>query len=300
MAFPPWLILALVSPVFWAVVHVLDSYCVDELFDRPWVGTVTSSLTMLVAFPFLACGLLVTGATPLPIDAVALCILAGFLFMGGQVLYFQALSYSESGIVAAYWNLLPLFLLVVSYLVLGERLTPAKYLGCGLLVVASVSFAVVDGNIEHRWRSFGLMAAGAWLQVGYFLILKHLFATCPVYPVFLVVTLAMIAAGLCPLAAPRCRQVFRGNWPRIRRAAWLLIGIEVANLIAVATSQYAISFGSPSLVASVEASIPAYTFLLSLVLYAVTRRYGEEEARHRLPAKLLLVAAMVFGVWLVS
>ena len=49
-----------------------------------------------------------------------------------------------------------------------------------------------------------------------------------------------------------------------------------------------------------EASIPAYTFLLSLVLYAVTRRYGEEEARRRLPAKLLLVAVMVFGVWLVS
>ena len=56
----------------------------------------------------------------------------------------------------------------------------------------------------------------------------------------------------------------------------------------------------PSLVSAVEASIPAYTFLLSLMLFAATRKYGEEEARHRLPAKLLLVAAMVFGVWLVS
>ena len=145
-----------------------------------------------------------------------------------------------------------------------------------------------------------MMFAGAWLQVAYFLVQKHVFAQCPVYQAFLVITLSMAVAGISPLLIPRFRRVFRGNWPRIRPALRFLFGIEVANLIAVGTSQYAVSFGTPSLVSAVEASIPAYTFLLSLVLYAATRKFGEEEARHRLPAKFLLVAAMVFGVWLVS
>ena len=110
----------------------------------------------------------------------------------------------------------------------------------------------------------------------------------------------MVGAGLSPLLLPKCRRIFRCNWPRIRPVLWLLFAIEVANLIAVATSQYAVSYGTPSLVAAAEASIPAYTFALSLVLFAVTRKYGEEEARQRLPAKFLLVTTMVFGVWLVS
>ena len=105
------------------------------------------------------------------------------------------------------------------------------------------------------------------------------------YQAFLVITLSMAVAGISPLLMPRYRRVFRGNWPRIRPALRFLFAIEIANLIAVGTSQYAVSFGTPSLVSAVEASIPAYTFLLSLVLYAVTRKYGEEEARHRLLAK---------------
>lgn len=49
-------------------------------------------------------------------------------------------------------------------------------------------------------------------------------------------------------------------------------GIEVAHLIAVGTSQYVVSYGTPSLAAAVDASIPAYRFVLSLVLYAATRK----------------------------
>lgn len=299
MEFPIWLAFALISPAFWAIVHVLDSYCVDEVFDHPWVGIITSGLTMLAALPFLAVGLVFTGVGPMSAEAVGLCILSGFVFMASQLLYFQALAITESGIVAAYWNFIPLFLPIVSYLLLGEVLSGPRYAGAAILIVSSVAFCLLDG-LESRWSSFWMMFVGAWLQVAYFLLQKRVFATCPVYQSFLVITLSMAMAGVSPLLVPRFRRVFRGNWPRILPAMRFLLGIEVANLIAVGTSQYAVSFGTPSLVSAVEASMPAYTFVLSLVLYAATRKYGEEEARHSLPVKLLLVAVMVFGVWLVS
>ena len=265
MAFPTWLILSLISPVFWAIVHVLDSYCVNKVFERPWIGPVASAFTMLISFPVLLCGLFITGWVPLSFTAVLLCMIAGLAFMASQLAYFYALSCSESGIVAAYWNLLPLFLLLVGYGFLGERFTAARYAGCMLLVVGSVSFCMVDGNLQHRVMSFWLMFTGAWLQVVYFLTLKHLFSTSPVYPSFLVVTLAMIIAGILPLVLRRRRRVFQSNWPEIFSVLPFLLVIEAANLTAVLTSQYAVSFGPPSLVASVEACIPAVTFLLSLL-----------------------------------
>lgn len=300
MEFPAWLAFALISPLFWAIVHVLDSYCVDEVFARPWVGIVTGGLTMLVALPFLSIGLAFTPVAPMSASTIALCVFCGVVFMVSNLLYFQALAITESGIVAAYWNFIPLFLPVVSFLLLGEVLSGAQYAGAAILVASSVAFCLLDGNLESRWSSFWMMFAGALLQVIYFLVQKQVFAQNPVYQSFLVITLSMAISGMTPLMARRFRKVLRGNWPRIRPALKFLLVIEIANLVAIGTSQYAVSYGTPSLVSAVEASIPAYTFVLSLVLYAATRKYGEEEARQGLPAKLLLVAAMVFGVWLVS
>ena len=115
MEFPTWLAFALISPFFWAIVHVLDSYCVEVVFDRPWVGIITSAFAMLIALPFLAIGLIFTGVSPMSAEPIGLCVLSGFVFMASQFLYFKVLSVTESGIVAAYWNMLPLFPRLSSY-----------------------------------------------------------------------------------------------------------------------------------------------------------------------------------------
>ncbi len=298
--FPTWLAFALTSPFFWGITHVLDSYCVDEVFDHPWIGAITSGLCTLLALPFLTLGLFFVPTAPMALYVVGLCILAGLVFMAGQIAYFYALSFSESGIIAAYWNLIPLLLLVIGYLFFDEHLTQYQYLGCTLLIVSSVGFCLLDGNAKSRWQSFCLMLFGVLCMSVYFLVQKKAFTFSPVYQVFLVSSLSIASAGLTPLLSPRHFRVFRQNWGRIRPAFGFLLAIEVANLIALGTSQYAVSYGYPSLVSAVEGTIPAYAFVISMVLYAVFRKFGEEEAHHHLLSKLLLVGVMAFGVWLVS
>lgn len=300
MEFPLWLLFALISPAFWAIVHVLDSYCVEEMFDRPWMGVVCSGISMLVVLPFLLLGLILTPSGHLAAIDAALCLVCGVVFMASQAFYFKALSLSESGIVAAYWNLIPISLLLAGYFFLDEKLTFAQYGGAALIVMASIAFCLLDSNWKSRWASLGLMMLGAWLQVIYFLVQKAVFNRCPVYVAFLMITFFMAISGVAPLLLPRQRLEFQRNWPRIRGAFGFLVVIEALNLIAVGTSLYAVSYGLPSLVSAVEASIPAYVFSLSLGLYALTGKYGEEEASQRMPAKLGLVAMMGVGGWLVA
>jgi drug/metabolite transporter (DMT)-like permease len=300
MEFPMWLVFALLSPFFWAVVHVLDSYCMDEVFDLPVLATVGSGFTMLAALPLLAVGLLFTGWQEVGADVLLLCLLTGGLYMASQWLYFRALAISESGIVASYWNLTPVLVMAAGYLFLGEVLAPVQYLGAGVLIAAAVLFCLLDGTETGRWRTFLLMAGGCMLQAGYFLMQKVLFDRCAVYQVFVLTTAGMAACALLPLALGRYRRGWVANWPKVRKAVPFLLVIEVCNLMAVGLSQVAVSLGPVSLVASVEASMPAYTFGVSVALWAIFRKYGEEEAKQRLVLKLLLVAAMVFGVWLVS
>lgn len=80
----------------------------------------------------------------------------------------------------------------------------------------------------------------------------------------------------------------------------MIVGIELANLTALFMSQRAVDLGVPSLVAAVEASLPAFTFALAIILWAVTKRFGDDEAHRRLVLKFSLVGVMGLGVWLVS
>lgn len=300
MLISPWLLFSLISSLAWAGVHVLDSHCVDKVFDRYWMGTITTSLMLLVTLPFLMAAEWYWQVPSMPPAAFAACLVAGSLYMLGQVLYLKALTWSEAGIVAAYWNMLPLLLLMAGYFWLGETLSWAKYGGCLLIVTAAASFCLVDINRVDRGRSLLIMFVATCLQVGYFLIVDHLTLQYASVAVSVRVTLGIIGAGLTPLLFRSTRVPFFESWPRIRSSAGVLMTAEALNVAAMLANLWAVGCGSPAMVASVEASIPGFAFLLSLLLFRFTSRYGEEESKHRLPAKLLLVTGMCLGVWLVS
>jgi hypothetical protein len=115
-----------------------------------------------------------------------------------------------------------------------------------------------------------------------------------------IVTFGIIISGSIPLLFPPIRKAFAGNMAVLKPAIPVIIGIEVINLAAYFFSQRAISLGEPSLVAAVESSIPAYTFVISAALFALVPRLGDPRAKERIWLKLLLVGAMAIGVGLVS
>jgi drug/metabolite transporter (DMT)-like permease len=295
-----WLFFALLFPFFFAVVCVLDSYCVERVFDRPWMGVITSSLASVVAF------LALPFALPFAIwneprwEIIALALLAGTLAQVAQGLYFQSLSYSEAGIVTAYLNLVPVILPVVSYSLFGQAFGPWTYVGIALNITASVLMCLLDSNFQARWKSFFLMLAGCFLYAAGVLVEKYIFDRIPVLEGFLLITAGIVISGSLSLALPRVRLVFRKNMAALRPAFVILIGIEVVNLLAIYFRHRALSLGDPSLIEAVATIQPGYTFGLSFLLYVIAPRFGDAQAKENLWLKLLLVGAMVSGVRLVS
>lgn len=295
-----WLVFALCSPLFWALVHVADAHCVERVFERPWMGVITSSLASVVvvlivpfAYPFVQ--------WDLPHWKVAVFFLvAGALIQASQAFYFQALDYSEAGIVAAYWNMTPALLPIAAFMIVGSVLRAQHYLGVVILIAASVCFSLLDSARTTRWRALFLMIAASLLQVAALLLMKTAYENSAFFIGFLFTTLGVIAAGSLPLMLSSTRNAFRRNMRQLRPAVPVIIGIEVANLIALFMSQRALYLGIPSLVVAVETTIPAYTFAISIVLLAITRNFGDKRAAHKLPLKFVLVGIMVVGVWLVS
>jgi len=264
------------------------------------MGVITSALASVVVF------LAVPFALPfiewrLPAwEIVGLALLAGALIQLSQAFYFQALENTEAGIVAAYWNMTPTLVPLASFWVFGTVLAGWHYVGIAVLVVSSVCFCLVDTNLRGRWQTFLLMLAASVVQAVALLIEKHIFEEATFFVGFLLITVGIIVSGSAPLLIPGVRRAFSNNMVTLRPAILMIVCIEIANLVALFMSQRAIDLGLPSLVAAVEASIPAYTFVLAIVLLATAKRYGDEEARHWLVFKFVLVAVMAVGVWLVS
>jgi drug/metabolite transporter (DMT)-like permease len=295
-----WLFFALLGPLLWAIVHLLDAHCVDRVFNRPWVGVITGSVSSLPAILIVPFAAPFMSWEPVGWQVVVLALLAGALIQLSQGLYFQALEYTEAGIVAAYWNMTPVLLPIASYLLFGQSLGLWQSLGMLGLVACSACFCLLDQSFEARWRSFVYMFIACCAQAGVLLVEKYILEHTPFLPVFLLVTTGIVISGSSLLLLSPVRQVVRNNMASLKAIMVIITGMEIINLAAILCSQQAINLGIPTLVAAVETTVPAYTFLLSVLLFFVMPRFADLRVRRKLNLKLLLVSLMVIGVGFVS
>jgi uncharacterized membrane protein len=299
-----WIQYALFSSFLWAIVHVLDEHCVDKIFSKPWLGVITSS--GISAGIFLLVPILKIPIVMPQWDLLTICLITGAIIQLSQFFYFRALDFSDSGTVAAYWNLTPIFLLAISYWLFGYSIAANNYLGIALLLIASVGLCSID-KFSNRWDTLYLMSIAAGLQTIVVTIEKYIFDRTDFFGAFLTITGGIILSGLACLVLKKVRLTLAEDLPKIQQALPIFIAIELINLTALYTGQIAVKLGVPVLVSAIEASTPAYAFGLSLLITTWARRSGTRRSLQELRAtkKMLsikwgLVGLMMMGVWLIG
>jgi uncharacterized membrane protein len=291
-----WIQYALFSSFLWAVVHILDEHCVDNIFSKPWLGVITSSgisAGIFLLVPFLNQPIILPSW-----DVFIICLFTGAVIQLSQVYYFRALDCSDSGTVSAYWNLTPTFLPVISYWLFGYIITGNNYIGIGLLLVASIGLCVID-RFESKWDTLYLMSIAASLQTGVVLLEKYIFDRSQFFGAFLTISMAIVMTGLFSLGMREVRVSLVKDLPKIKKALPVFIVIELINWVALYTGQTAVKMGVPSLVSAIEASIPAFAFGISLTLMGMHHKI-DAEVKRKLPIKWAMVGLMMIGVWLIG
>ena len=291
-----WIQYALFSSFLWAIVHILDEHCVDNIFSKPWLGVITSSgisAGIFLLVPFLNMPIIIPQW-----DVLLVCLFTGAIIQLSQVYYFRALDCSDSGTVSAYWNLTPTFLPVISYWLFGYIITGNNYIGIGLLLVASIGLCVID-KFESKWDTLYLMSIAASLQTGVVLLEKYIFDRTQFFGAFLAISMAIFMTGLFSLGMREVRASLVKDLPKIKKALPVFIIIELINWVALYTGQSAVKIGIPSLVSAIEASIPAFAFGISLTIAMLHHKF-DVETKRKLPIKWAMVALMMIGVWLIG
>jgi uncharacterized membrane protein len=291
-----WIQYSLLSSFLWAIVHILDEYCVDNIFSKPWLGVITSSgisVGIFLLFPILN----VTVVIP-HLNILLVCLMTGAIIQLSQLFYFRALDCSDSGTVAAYWNLTPIFLPIISYWLFGYFITWNNYIGIFLLVITSVGLCSID-KFTSRWDTLYLMSIAAGLQTVVVLLEKYIFEHTDFSGAFLAINAGIIISGLSALMLKEVRAALIKDLPKIKTFLPIFIVIELINWAALYTGQIAVKVGVPVLVSAIQASTPAFAFGISLLI-AILRRRLDIETSQNLSTKWGLVGLMIVGVWLIG
>lgn len=166
-----WFILALIASILWAVVVIVDKFILTHYIKDAVSYQVFLTLTML---PFLISLLPFTShntnsSTPtiLPVIIILLGVTMGLVY----VLYNKALMIEEVSRVTPLFYLSPLFVLLFSFMFIGEGLSLRRYVGIGLMVFSAISVSVSlrrrnrDSRRQSHSHSLHIVLSPALLMI---------------------------------------------------------------------------------------------------------------------------------------
>jgi drug/metabolite transporter (DMT)-like permease len=162
-----WFFYALLGPAIWALLNHIDKYLLGRYFKDDGAGPV------LVVFTGFA-GIIIASAIVffdpkvlvLPAKQAVIAMTAGALLVASYIPYMCALQRDDASTVGALYRLAPFFIVVLSYVALGEVLRPNQILG-GLFTIAGsivLTLELGQGKRGLHLRTLILMAAACFMS----------------------------------------------------------------------------------------------------------------------------------------
>lgn len=160
-----WFFIALVAPFLYALTNHIDKLLISKYFKESGVGALIlfSSLLSFIAMPFL----LWADPTVLSLEPLSIAILSigGILNVLVLWCYFVALSDDEASITVIFYQLVPVFALILGYFVLGETITKMQLIAMAIIIIGTsiISFDVdADNKFTIRTQTIFLMSAASF------------------------------------------------------------------------------------------------------------------------------------------
>jgi drug/metabolite transporter (DMT)-like permease len=240
--------------------------------------------------------------TPLPLGILALTILVGFVRIYYTLPYFKALMIEEVSRVIPLLQLTPVFVLILSSVVLHEVLRPQDYVAFGLLVLGGTLFAIRLTKGIRISLAFYLMILASFLLALYSIALKYLFSVQDFYTIFIWVQIAGFITffQFIPLRPFRSSLVKTYKMTS-RKIGIILVAEQAVAYVSVFAYNYAIAHGPITLISSVGATQPLFVLLFATILsFRFPQVLKEELTRMDVALKVLGLIAIFAGTYLIQ
>ena len=149
-----WYIYALLAPAFWALNNIFIKFLITNKF-RTYVPMISTIIMMDLLF---AMGTLAIVPFTINFPYTIYAIMVGLMPVIAFWFYSKALLVEEISRIITLFQLIPLFVTILSVIFLNEILGLEKYLGIAIIVAASIliSYKKIEGKSSFIFN-FGLI-----------------------------------------------------------------------------------------------------------------------------------------------
>ena len=295
-----WILFMLIAELIWSFTSLFDKIILSKGYIKnPYVFVAFNGLMnilLIFLLPFFDFG-------PLSISNILIAVTAGIFLTLGIVLYYKAVQREEISRVLMLWQLIPIFVLVMSFFFIDEVLTKMHFAGFLFLFAAGlvVSYKKVNGKFKLS-KAFYLMLGSTLLISVYYVISKHIYKITDFWSAFM--WLRVVAfSGILVLLIPSVRKEFIQTMSDMKIGIKGLIGFKmIVDFSAFIFLGFAILNGPISLVSALgSATAPIFIFFITLFTSIYLPHIVKEDINKKtILIKALVILLIIVGIFFVN
>lgn len=295
-----WIYFVLIAQFIWAFTSVIDKIVISKGYIKsPLVYIVLNGLMnifLIFLLPFVS-------FEPLKLIDFLVALFAGIALSAAVAVYYKAVQYDEISKIKMIGQIGPIFVLIMSFLFLGEILKRSHFIGFLFLISAGliVSYKKVENSFKLS-KAFYYMLISTFLAALYYVSSKHIFSVTGFWSAFMWLRLASFSA-LFVLFVPSIRNQFAETFKEMKSKVKGLLGFKMLiGFSAFMFSGYAILYAPISLVTALSNSInPLFVFMITLFASIYLPSLIKEDIDKRaVLTKILAIALIMAGILFVN
>ena len=294
-----WLIPAVSANFFWSITNVIDKYIVANRVKNPyifmsWLWLLTIVFVLLI--PFVNFYVPEAKLFFWLVAAGVICFLASFP-------YIKAMQMEEVTRINIWWNIMPIFSLVIAWLTIGQKLNLGQLLALFLLLTGAIL-----GGIHIRRGGIAFSKAVWWLIFSCFLytiyavIFSFVSRLVPFVVALIWINIVGFTCALLLFLSKKFRNDFMMEWKTVDSKLFgTVLLVSMLEHVAQFFNVWALSVGLAALVYAMEGFQAIFVFVIAMVVsFFKPLLLKEEMDRGNLFLKLAGVLFMAGGVAVVN
>ena len=296
----PWIILALIAPVCFAVNNFIDHFLIEKKINNAAVLTVFASVLGLGAGILI---LALVGFPVLPWGQTVLLLLSGALIGIAIFPYYLAIAIDDPSRVVPFFQTIPVFVVAGGYVFLREPTSASQLAGIGAITLGAFLLSVKKFNfgLFRLRRSLWLMLLSSLCIAASILLFRLVVVNQKFWPSLGYDIVGEGLGGLSLLLFARYRLQSRQELKKVSFNLGLIFGANQAIYLAGRALAYkAVALAPAALVAAVGGIQPFYVLVMGTALSVWFPSVIKEDIRRSTIALKVLAICLIFiGVWFV-
>jgi|SRR3989344_4237723 len=295
-----WVIFALLSRVLWAADNIVDKLLIEKHLKNPIVLTLISGISALLLSIII---ILFNGLSWIGFQPTALVIFAGIIQILAVFSFYKAISKEEVSRVIPLFQLTPPFVLILSFLFLGEILEANHYLAFVLILLGGflISLKKVEGVFRLR-SAFWWMVLSSLIYAIQIIILKSLYIAYPFWNLTVYLGVGeFLPIPIMLLFITNFRNIFSKSLLGLKPVGWILVILTMFFATTASLSGFwALTTGPASLISVLRGFQSLFVLIFAVIISVwLPKILKEELSKSVLGIKAIAIFLMVIGLYLI-